>query len=221
MKNNSKEILVHNGDLTATLKNKDYCDRVVVITGAAYAYVEGAFPLLTTCNSASASAKGAFPLLTTCNYAYVSAKGAFPLLEITKFDGISCKVISEKIIDELKIIKCKKPKFLDKKCIGDVFYVVSKNDKFAHGKTVKKAIEELVFKSKTRDIEQYRHMKLDIKKTPIQWGYIYREITGACQLGTEFWIESKGKLKPLYSLQEILELTKAAYGFDVFNNCVK
>jgi len=57
--------MIHRGDLTATEEDKDYCDKVTVVTGDAVADVEGAFPMLTIVGgSAYANAKGAFPMLT-------------------------------------------------------------------------------------------------------------------------------------------------------------
>jgi hypothetical protein len=60
----------------------------------------------------------------------------------------------------------------------------------------------------------------DTVKTPDEWGVVYRAITGACSSGVETFIKCKGKLKNKYTLLEILEETKGAYGHEQFKNAV-
>ena len=59
-------------------------------------------------------------------------------------------------------------------------------------------------------------MPNDTKKTPAEWAFVYRMVTGACQYGTERFIESHAKLKKAYSLPEIVTLTKGQWGCDKF-----
>ena len=134
-------------------------------------------------------------------------------------DGIACVVLSTKSKDELTIKRCRKSGFKDGGLIGDIFFVASNDENNAHGKTMKEAIEELHFKEASRDIAQYRNMALTTRKTPKEWAMVYRAITGACQLGTKMFMEEK-KLKKSYSLKEILEETKGAYGSERFREVV-
>ena len=102
----------------------------------------------------------------------------------------------------------------------EVVFVAASGDKYAHGKTAQKALLELEFKTSDRDVEQYRGLSLDIKKSPDEWSFIYRAITGACQMGTEMFMESK-KLKKSYTLKEIITETENAYGHDEFVKIVR
>jgi hypothetical protein len=63
-------------------------------------------------------------------------------------------------------------------------------------------------------------MPMLTKKTPTEWAYIYREITGACRYGTDVFMSGK-KLKKTYTLEQIIEETKEQYGHDKFVECVK
>jgi hypothetical protein len=85
---------------------------------------------------------------------------------------------------------------------------------------MREALEELSFKGGSRDVEQYRNMPLDTLKTPSEWSFVYRMVTGACQLGTREFLKSKGALKDAYSLLEIIEQTRGAYGSDAFRSVV-
>ena len=59
-------------------------------------------------------------------------------------------------------------------------------------------------------------MTMDTVKTPMEWAVAYHVITGACQDGCKNFLESKGKLKSKYTLAEIIEKTKGAYGSEQF-----
>jgi hypothetical protein len=63
-------------------------------------------------------------------------------------------------------------------------------------------------------------MPLDTVKTPKEWAFIYRMITGACQYGTASFM-SRYKLKKSYTLAEIIEATKGAYGHERFIEVVR
>ena len=90
----------------------------------------------------------------------------------------------------------------------------------AHGQTAREAVQELAFKSGDRDVSEFKNMPKDTLKTPEEWGFIYRMITGACQLGTKHFMESKGVLKESYTLAEIIDQTKGAYGSEKFRSVV-
>ncbi|WP_457797598.1 hypothetical protein [Methylocystis sp. S23] len=136
------------------------------------------------------------------------------------FDGMGCVVLSEKEIEGVTVRHCQKSHFDTGECIGDKFYVASSNGKNAHGDSIREAIEELAFKGGERNVEQYRNMPLDTEKSPQDWAFVYRMVTGACQFGVREFIGSKGQLKESYSLKEILEETRGAFGHDKFKSVV-
>jgi len=90
----------------------------------------------------------------------------------------------------------------------------------AHGRTLHEAAEELRFKTASRDIEQYRNMPLDTVNTPQEWAFIYRAITGACQSGTAHFM-GQHELNDSYTLSEIIEKTRGAFGHDRFVEITK
>ena len=45
---------------------------------------------------------------------------------------------------------------------------------------------------------------------------MYRIITGSCEYGVKSFIESQGKLKKKYSVEEIIKLTENQYGNSEF-----
>jgi hypothetical protein len=62
-------------------------------------------------------------------------------------------------------------------------------------------------------------MPLDTIKTPQEWGFVYRRATGACKMGTESFMSAKAK-KENYTLAEIIEETKGAFGAEQFRKVV-
>jgi hypothetical protein len=136
------------------------------------------------------------------------------------FDNIPCIVLSERGSGDVAIRHCQKSKFERGECIGGKFYVASRGDEHAHGDTMREAIEELEFKGAERNIDQFRDMSLDTRKTPSEWAFVYRMVTGACRLGTADFMSRKGALKDSYTLAEILAETRGAYGHDRFKQVV-
>ena len=130
--------------------------------------------------------------------------------KLTYADGIWGRIISQKGgLAKVKLFGQKQ-----------VSYLASSDDgrSHAHGKTAAEAVEELKFKlAYTRgDLSDLHNMPLDTVKTPQEWGFVYRRVTGACKFGTDSFIASKVK-KDSYTLAEILEETKGAYGAEQFN----
>jgi len=130
-------------------------------------------------------------------------------------DGILTRLVSEKNNSGVIIYKTRK--------LGTnkLLYVVKDGVTFSHGETAKKALADLAFKAISRDTTQFKNMPLDTIKSPQEWAFVYRAITGACQAGIEEFIKSKGKIKKKYQLSEILEETKGSYGYDKFIDGVK
>ena len=127
-------------------------------------------------------------------------------VEVDYTDGIFSRVLSTR--NGVKKVKTDNDEIL--------FIAFDADGNSAHAETIKQAIDELAFKTASRDVEQYRNMKRSTKKTPEEWAFTYRIITGACQAGTKSFMTSKGKLKKTYTLTEIIEQTRGAYGFERF-----
>ena len=89
---------------------------------------------------------------------------------------------------------------------------------YAHCANIRDGIRDIKFKhAKDRCIDEYNDLTLDsiIKKDDAI--VMYRVITGACQQGTQRFIDSLGDtIRDEYTISEIIELTKGRYGSDRF-----
>ena len=177
----------------------------------------------------NSSAKLDAPALTSVGgYLYINSSAKLTAGKLycgsySKFkviDGIGCVVLSEKKQGDVTVLMCRHSKIKNQKVVGDKFYVASKGSDNAHGKTIAEATQELMFKIGPRDVEKYRGMSKDAAKSPTEWALIYRMVTGACQYGTNQFIESRGKLKKKYTLAEILTITKGQWGHERFAETV-
>ena len=96
-------------------------------------------------------------------------------------------------------------------------HVVSDGKNYAHCRTFREGIADLLFKSAAdRGANQYHDLNLDSVMTVDEAKTMYRVITGACKQGTERFVESLGELKETYSVREMIELTRGQYGADKF-----
>jgi hypothetical protein len=113
-----------------------------------------------------------------------------------------------------------------KKKIGEYEYFVGKikgrdvifdGTNYAHCKSIEDGINQLAFKTaKDRGAEQYRGIDKD-KPMPVNEAKVmYRIITGACEQGTQRFIDGLGELKETYTVNEIIKMTEGAYGGDAF-----
>lgn len=97
--------------------------------------------------------------------------------------------------------------------------VIYDGKNYAHCKNFKSGVEELVFKAaKDRGADQYRNMPVDTELTVEEAKTMYRVITGACQVGTNAFVESLGKLKEKYTIAEMIDLTRGQYGSTTFKD---
>ncbi|MDD5293736.1 MAG: hypothetical protein PHW40_05440, partial [Candidatus Izemoplasmatales bacterium] len=95
--------------------------------------------------------------------------------------------------------------------------VVTKDGKtFAHGNTIREAVQDLRFKEAERNIDDYREFDRDSVLEFDDAVIMFRVITGACAYGTNRFIEEQKIEKRPYSVGEILELTKGQYGHEEF-----
>ena len=139
---------------------------------------------------------------------------------VNVYDGIGTVTVSEKTHDGITIRSCRKAQFTDGKLVGEKMFVVSKGEHNAHGGTLSAALSDLAYKTADRDLSQYQNMPGETVKTPDEWATVYRVITGACQMGTEAFIKQQGGLKEAYTLSEIVNITRGAYGSDRFREVV-
>ena len=97
-------------------------------------------------------------------------------------------------------------------------FVAEKKGFTAHGKTVKKAIEDVEFKIISEKVEN-EPITLD---TIVDVNH-YRMITGACELGTTNWLKENNLKKKKYMVSEILPILEKthAYGVDRFKELIK
>jgi hypothetical protein len=127
-------------------------------------------------------------------------------VEVDFTDGIFTRVISNK--KDVKKVKTDD---------GRILFIVS-DDKgnSAHGETIAKAREDLIYKAVAK-------FDGSIPKSAIgkEWIGIYRAITGACAIGVRMFVESTGKsLDDTYTAKEIVEIVKGQYGAEQFRNLV-
>ena len=216
--------MIHKGNLEITSQNSQNYKNLVEVTGDLYIYsnAELSAPLLESVGgdlSINSNAIEKFPnnvkikcLREIC--------GNIGRLKFELIDGIACAVLSTRSRDGLIIKRCRKSIFKNAALTGDVFFVASDKKNNAHGKTAKQALEELAFKGMDRNVDKYRNMPLNTKKTPNEWGSIYRIITGACQFGVELF-KSEKKLKKSYTLEEILKETQGTFGYKRFKEIIR
>jgi hypothetical protein len=94
-------------------------------------------------------------------------------------------------------------------------YVVKKGSSFAHGATIKEAIEDLMYKTSEKNLNQYKkHKTTDVFKKE-QLIIMYRVITGACQFGVKDFLE-KNKVPNKLSIKEVIKITQGHYGYERF-----
>ena len=88
---------------------------------------------------------------------------------------------------------------------------------YAHCRSIEDGINQLAFKTaRDRGAEQYRGVDKD-KPMPVSEAKVmYRVITGACEQGTQRFIDSLGELKEMYTVNEIIKMTENQYGGDAF-----
>ena len=121
-------------------------------------------------------------------------------------DGILSKIIGKKG-NIYKVINHKedKQRYLIERQNGD-------KKVYSHGETLKEARDSLIYKISDRDTSAYESMNLDTVLTKEECIVMYRAITGACEEGTRYFVESQEKVKKKYKISEIIEATKGQFG---------
>ena len=125
-----------------------------------------------------------------------------------KVDGLFTEVVNDK--GNIKIVK--------KINADKEFYLVTDGSgRFAHGKTIKAAKEDLIYKIKDQNKDRFKDLKLTDVLTFEEAVECYRVITGACLFGVKDFVNCKLKdRKDIYTIKEILELTNGEYGSESF-----
>ena len=136
---------------------------------------------------------------------YVESKLVWQNGKYRVVDDIFCEVIKQhKNIIEVKIM-------------GEKTYIFIKNGVNAHGKTIKQAYRDWLFKTSDRDVKQYEDLTLTTEKDLNYWVVCYRTITGACSYGTENYLDNnKEKYKDKMTLEEVFKATEGQYGHNTF-----
>ncbi|MBP3699646.1 MAG: hypothetical protein J6J01_09260, partial [Oscillospiraceae bacterium] len=112
-------------------------------------------------------------------------------------------------------------------CDGILTHVKGKNvifdgENYAHCTDFKTGVIDLEFKAaKNRGAEQYKSLTLDSVVKYEDAVVMYRVITGACQQGTQRFIDALPEIKQEYTVREIIDLTKGNYGSAVFSDFFK
>ena len=103
-------------------------------------------------------------------------------------------------------------------------YIAKGHNKFAHGKTVRKAVEDLqskIFKDMDTDeaIELFLEEFTDLyKKYPANDFYIWHNrLTGSCEMGRQSFAKNKGidLENDMFTVQEFIDLTRNDFGGNI------
>ena len=123
-------------------------------------------------------------------------------VEVDFTDGVFSYVLSNK--KGFKKVKTER---------GDVLYVVhDENGNSAHGETIAKAREDLIYKVVAKS-----DVTIPKKATGKEWVGIYRAVTGACSAGVKNFVETTGKdLDATYTAKEITKLVQGQFGSEAF-----
>jgi hypothetical protein len=100
--------------------------------------------------------------------------------------------------------------------------VISDGTYYAHCKNFKDGVLDLEFKKcKDRGADQYKHLTLDDVISKDDAIVMYRIITGACQQGTQNFVDSVENPKDSYTIKELIEMTRGQYGASTFEGFFK
>jgi hypothetical protein len=103
-----------------------------------------------------------------------------------------------------------------------ITYIVTDGEKYSHGKTIKEAKEDLIYKISNRDKSKFNNLRLDSILSFKEAVECYRVITGSCGEGVKQFIKSKGlSTRKKYKISEIIKLTEGSYGSNDFKNYFK
>ena len=102
-------------------------------------------------------------------------------------------------------------------------YIAKGHNKFAHGKTVRKAVEDLqnkIFEDMDTDeaIELFlKEFELDKKYNAKDFYIWHNRLTGSCEMGRDSFVKNKGidLENNMYTVQEFINITRNDFGGDI------
>lgn len=127
--------------------------------------------------------------------------------KIKMIDGIATIIRSKKKRDEFLIFQ------------GSIFntkekcFVANRGKFFAHGNSLKQAIEDVNFKFLQENFDLDKIVS-DIKAKQTISVSEFRLITGACKFGCESFMNQKGLTETEYPLNKALDLLKGQFGWE-------
>jgi hypothetical protein len=99
----------------------------------------------------------------------------------------------------------------------EIFYCIKYGHTYSHGKTIREAKKDLIYKISNRDKSRFKAWKLDTTVNLKDAIESYRVITGACEIGTKSFVNTI-KTKAQYTVKEIIEITIGQFGNDAYKN---
>ncbi|RDY58471.1 leucine-rich repeat domain-containing protein [Flagellimonas nanhaiensis] len=125
---------------------------------------------------------------------------------IRMIDGIATVMRKKRKVSDMTIYE---GKFFnrDKKC-----FVASKGEYWAHGHTIREAIDDVVFKFMQED-SNIEEVVSNIKKSQIMTVNQFRLLTGACRAGCQNFLEQRKMKKTSFPLNEALDILNGQYGW--------
>ena len=139
---------------------------------------------------------------------------------ITDVDGFSMVIAGWKSHGDVEVTKAR---YFGGKALSelDQCYVARSGDTYAHGNSIKRAIDDLAFKM--ADKLDREEVIAEIRSSGQVTRHQYRAITGACQSGVDDFLRQAGVPEDLDAmpLQDVLHITKGAYGGSTFAEAMK
>ncbi|MVX37255.1 leucine-rich repeat domain-containing protein, partial [Myroides sp. LoEW2-1] len=126
--------------------------------------------------------------------------------KIQMIDSIATIIRSKKKRDEFTIYE---GSLFNKK---EKCYVASRDKYFAHGKTIKEAIEDVNFKFLQENLEVQDLVKEIKEKKSISVSE-FRLLTGACKMGCDSFMKQNNLTETTYSLDKAMKLLKNQFGW--------
>ena len=91
-------------------------------------------------------------------------------------------------------------------------FIVQDGNVYSHGSTIQEAKDSLIYKISNRDTSKFDNYTLETELTLKDAIEMYRVITGACESGTRYFVETVlTDKKEKYTVQEVITLTQDQY----------
>ncbi|MDR0912153.1 MAG: hypothetical protein LBM96_06085 [Methanobrevibacter sp.] len=159
------------------------------------------------------------PNIEIKNYKVIENSSLEQVYKDSRFNDFSDGIISEilskekKVIYNNKYIQIYKIFMLEGAKYG---YLCKYENYTSHGKTIREAVNDIIFKMSDKDKQQYKNIDKNKKYKVEELVIMYRIITGACSLGCETFLDSQGELPKTMNIFEVAERTKGNYGNETF-----